>query len=197
MAFWRRFPYIFLTIYFLLAPVSSSFAETGPAFIDKVKLEINAQKELTLDFQLEKAMDARLLDILDSGLPVKFEFWIKVQHPREFFRDKTIFDKTLVRTLRKDNLKNRYMVAIEESGSTIDCATIEEAINLMSRVDDVKLFPVKTLKDDPPLFLHIKAQLNKFKLPFKLHYLLAFVSYWDVETDWYTLKLPVNADALK
>lgn len=161
-----------------------------------MRLEINSQDNLILNFQIEKAMSKDLFDILDSGLPIKFTYWIKIKRPRELLRDEILLDRTLIRVLEKDNLKNRYRVAIE-GDSPRDYAKIEEAIAIMSRVDGLDLFPVKTLEINPPIFLQIKAQLNKFKLPFRLHYLLTFVSYWDFETEWYTLELPINADALR
>ncbi|NQT10914.1 MAG: DUF4390 domain-containing protein, partial [Desulfobacteraceae bacterium] len=35
--------------------------------------------------------------------------------------------------------------------------------------------------------IRAKAELGKLTLPFYLHYILFFVSLWDVETDWYTI----------
>lgn len=32
------------------------------------------------------------------------------------------------------------------------------------------------------------AELNKIRLPFHLHYVFFFLSLWDFETDWHTIK---------
>ena len=70
-------------------------------------------------------------------------------------------------------------------------------MEVMTRVEKVVLFPAEMLETRRPLLLKIKTQLQQFQLPFRLHYLLAFVSYWDVETDWYTLELPADKEALR
>lgn len=171
-------------------------ARTGEAYIDAVSLRRGARADVTLSFRVQKAFDPRVLDTLDSGLPVRFTYLVQVVRMREVLPDLVVADIRVERTLVKDNLKNRYRVTLTASGEERDFPTLAEAAEVMSRVDGLHLISLDTLSRQPQLTLKIKAQLQKFQLPFHLHFVLAFVSYWDVDTDWYVLELPRSAEAL-
>ncbi len=191
----RRVLTVFLFLCFLV-PAQSSFGRRGDAYIEGVRLSRGERGNLVLDFHVESALDERILDTLDSGLPVRFTYWIQVVHPHNFGKDDLVVDLRLVRVLEKDNLKDRYRLTFEEDGEQRDLGGLASAVEAMSRVEGVSLLPLDALAQDHPLVLKIKAQLQKFRLPFRLHYLFAFVSYLDVETDWYTLDLPTDVKAL-
>lgn len=171
-------------------------AKTGQAYVDAVVLRRGARADLTLNFRIERAFDNRILDTLDSGLPVRFTYLIQVAKSRDVLRDQLVADVRLDRTLVKDNLKNRFRVKLTANGEEKDFGTLTEAAELMSRVEGLSLLPLEALQRQGPLLLKIKVQLQKFQLPFHLHYLLAFVSYWDVDTDWYVIELPRSADSI-
>ena len=57
----------------------------------------------------------------------------------------------------------------------------------MSKVDGHKMIPIGELEKGRQYRLRTKAEVSKITLPFYLHYVLVFVSLWDVETDWYTI----------
>lgn len=180
----------------LLLPAQSSFGRRGDAYIDGVRLSRGARDSLVLDFHVEEALDEGILDTLDSGLPVRFTYWIQVVRPRDFGRDDNLVDLKLVRVLEKDNLKDRYRVTFEGDGEERDLGGLASAVEVMSHVEGVNLLPLEALAQERPLVLRIKAQLQKFRLPFRLHHLFAFVSYLDVETDWYDLDLPTDPKAV-
>ena len=45
------------------------------------------------------------------------------------------------------------------------------------------------VQPDSTYRLRVKAELNKVRLPFYLHYVLFFVSLWDFETEWHEIEL--------
>ncbi len=180
----------------LLLPSQPVEGRRGDAVIEAVRLTRGVDGDLLLAFRVAKALDERVFDTLDSGLPVQFVYLIRVERPRDFAPDKVLVDRRLVRVLEKDNLKDRYQVTLEGRSEARDFSSLEEAIEVMTRVEAVSLLPLADLSRRRPQFLRIKAQLQKFQLPFRLHYLFAFVSYLDVETDWYSVELPASAEAL-
>ncbi|NTU59893.1 MAG: DUF4390 domain-containing protein [Deltaproteobacteria bacterium] len=180
----------------LAAAPPCPWARTGLAYIDAVTLRRGPRADLSLSFRVQKAFDSRVLDTLDSGLPVRFTYWVQIARGRDVLPDQVVSDIRVERTLVKDNLKDRYKVTLAASGEEKDFATLAEAIEVMSRVDGLHLLPLDALARQAPLTLKIKAQLQKFQLPFHLHIVLAFLSYWDVDTDWYVLELPRSVDAL-
>jgi hypothetical protein len=197
MGFRRVFLLLLAFLTALAVAPPCPWARTGQAYIDAVTLKRGPRSDLSLSFRVQKAFDARVLDTLDSGLPVRFTYWVQIMRGRDVLPDQVLSDIRVERTLVKDNLKDRYKVTLSASGEEKDFATLAEAAEVMSRVDGLHLVSLDTLAKQPQLTLKIKAQLQKFQLPFRLHFVLAFVSYWDVDTDWYVLELPRNVDTLQ
>ena len=65
--------------------------------------------------------------------------------------------------------------------------SMDAAQKLMTEVDSLQIVPLSRLERGRQYQIQAKAQLNKMTLPFYLHYVLFFVSFWDIETDWYTI----------
>lgn len=183
-------PRIVLPLLALAAAAAPAWGRTGQAYIDGVALRRGPRAELQVSFRVQNALDQRLADTLDSGLPLRFTYFIQVVRPRDMFPDQIVSQATLERTLVKDNLKNRFRVALGAGAEERDLATLGEAQELMARVEGARVYLPESGAPSAPLLLKIKAKLQKFRLPFQLHYLFAFVSYWDVETDWYVLEIP-------
>lgn len=179
----------------LFSAAIPAWGRSGQAYIDGVVLRRGPRAELQVSFRVQNALDRRLLDTLDSGLPLRFTYALQIVRPREVGPDQLISEASLERTLVKDNLKDRYRVSFGTGGEERDVATLAEAQELMSRVEGARVYLPEGSGPSGPLRLRIKAKLQKFRLPFHLHYLFAFVSYWDVETDWYVLDLPRNSGA--
>jgi len=192
----RRTAALALFLVLLVLSAAPSHGRPRQALIDGVKLRRGPNADLLVDFRVEGIRNDRVIDMLDSGLPVRFTYWVRVTHPREVLRDEIVADVKLVRVLEKDNLKDRFRVVFEEGGEATDVPTLDAALEAMSRVEGVSVLPLDALDGRRPLVLKLKAQLQKFQLPFHLPYLFAFVSYWDVETEWASVALPETANAL-
>lgn len=185
-----------LLLLLALLAAAPALAAKSRAYVDGVQLRRGTRADLVLDFRVQDALNERLLDTLDSGLPVRFTYWVRVTRSRDLGRDDVVVDLRIVRVLEKDNLKNRFRVSMEAGGETWDVGSLTEAMVAMSRVEGLSLFPLEALEGRRPLVLRVKAQLQRFQLPFRLHYVFAFVSVLDVETDWYVVELPLRPDAI-
>ena len=87
----------------LFAP--RAWAAESKAFIADVRLSQGSAKDLVLEFRVHQAMDQRVLDTLESGLAVRFTYWVRVQHPRRFFPDESAVGQSItVRIGRPDYL---------------------------------------------------------------------------------------------
>jgi hypothetical protein len=180
----------------VFAASGAAWGRTAQAYIDGVSLRRGPRSDLLLGFRVQKAFDQHILDTLDTGLPVRFTYWIRLERPKGFLKDDVVREVRLDRSLVKDNLQERYRVTLQDGGETQNFFGLTEAVEAMTRVEGVSLLPLSALQRKGPQFLKIKAQLQKFRLPFHLHYVFAFVSHWDVETDWYVLELPKTADSI-
>ncbi len=152
---------------------------------------------LRLDFVVERVLGDWVVETLDSGLPVRFTYWVRALRPRDYRGDDELYAAELTRVLEKDNLGNRYRVVFEDSGETRYLPDLAAAVAAMSRVEGLRLPVAPGPPPGDPLRVAVKARLQEFRLPFRLHYVFAFVSYWDVETDWFTVEWPGLAEATR
>jgi hypothetical protein len=90
--------------------------------------------------------------------------------------------------LKYNSLKKEYIVTRSwEGGRSQTVDSLDKAKKLMTEVDSLVIVPLKQLEKGQQYQISAKAELSKMTLPFYLHYILFFVSFWDVETDWYTI----------
>jgi hypothetical protein len=65
--------------------------------------------------------------------------------------------------------------------------SFDEARDWMTRIDNLVVAPLTDLVKGEKYQIRIKSQLTRVTLPFALRYVFYFVSFWDVETDWYVI----------
>lgn len=158
-------------------------------YVTDVRLERGPRGDLLVSFRVEKALVPQLRETLESGLPVRFTFWVRVDRPKAWARDEVLADLQLTRTLEKNNLQNRFHVTFEDGSEGPEVPELEKAVDALARVERLSLLPLDALRG-PPAFLRIRARLQEFQLPFRLHRILPFVGLWDVETPWYVVEVP-------
>jgi hypothetical protein len=158
------------------------------AYVGDVSMRRTESGRLAASFTLQNAMAPRVLETLESGLPVRFLFRAKATCDDLPAWDRTVGTKDLERILEKDNLKNRYVVT--EGEARHEFGTLEEATAVMSRVTDLSVVRLSKLPESGACRLEIQARLEEFRLPFHLHRVLPFVSFWDVRTPWHLETIP-------
>ncbi|MCK5071461.1 MAG: DUF4390 domain-containing protein, partial [Desulfocapsa sp.] len=57
-----------------------------------------------------------------------------------------------------------------------------------NEINGLKVIELKNLIPDSAYQLRVKAELFKKTLPMNIHYLIPFISMWDLETDWFTIE---------
>jgi Domain of unknown function (DUF4390) len=164
----------------------------GAAFCQDARLEniivTNTRDNLLLYLTAKDAFSPKIIKAIQSGVPVTFTYHIKLYHVRGFWFDKKIAELRVTHTLKYDNLKKEYMLTRSwEDNRPLIVKTLDEAQKLMTEVDSLNVVPLKRLEKGQQYQIQAKAELNKMTLPFYLHYVLFFVSFWDTETDWYTI----------
>lgn len=167
---------------------------TGPGqvYADDPRLDniivTNTRDNLLLYLTAKDAFPSKLVEAIHSGVPATFTFYINLYRVRSFSLDKQITDIQLTHTMKYDNLKKEYIVTRSwEDDRILTVKSLEDAQKLMTEVDSLGIVPLKRLEKGRQYQIRTKAELNKMTLPFYLHYVLFFVSFWDLETDWYTI----------
>jgi hypothetical protein len=178
---------IFLIV-FLLCAVTSAFAE-NTAHIGDVILT-RTDSDLLVSFDVRNALMDRVVETLDSGLPIRFRFEVKLVRSAAMLMGGVIADKTFERVLKKDNLKNTYYLTQDDR--SLEILELDEAMHIMSMVSDMKLAPLTVIKKGESYRAEVRLKLEEFRLPFHLHRVLPFMNFWDITTPWKIQILPAE-----
>jgi hypothetical protein len=102
--------------------------------------------------------------------------------------DKKVTSIQLSHTLKYDTLKKEYIITRSWEGERpLTVKSLIEAKSLMSEVDSLEIVRLEQLEKGRQYQIRAKAELDRMTLKFYLHYVLFFLSFWDVETDWHTI----------
>ncbi len=163
-----------------------------PAFSQDATLSniivTNTRDNLLLYLDVEGAFKEKMENAIKSGVPATFSFTITLHKIRTFWINKEIADINVAHTIKYNNLKKEFvLVRSWETGKSVITRSFEEAQKLMSEIKSLHIIPLDRLKKGSQYRIKAKAKLSKLTLPYRLHYVLFFVSLWDFETDWYTV----------
>jgi hypothetical protein len=148
----------------------------------------NTRDDLLLYLSLEGAFNEKLKKAILSGVPATFYFLIKLNSVRNLWLDRQIADITVTHTVKYDNLKKEFFVRRSWRGNEPEMTkSFSEAQKWMTEVNSLKIIPLDELEKGKHYQLRVKAEVSKQTLPLYLHYILFFVSLWNIETDWYTI----------
>jgi hypothetical protein len=164
----------------------------GPAFAQEASLTnitvSNTRDDLLLYLNLEGAFSEKLKKAILSGVPATFSFLAKLNSVRDMWFDKDIADITVTHSIKYDNLKKEFIVRRSWRNNEPEVTkSLAEAQKWMTEVNSLKIIPLGQLEKGQQYQLRTKAEVSKQTLPYYLHYVLFFVSFWDIETDWYTI----------
>lgn len=165
---------------------------TGTGYGQDARLEniivTNTRDYLLLYLTAKDAFPPKIIKAIKSGVPATFTYYINLYQVRGLWFDKKIAEIQLTHTLKYDNLKKEYVLKRSWEGNRpLVVKTLDDAQRLMTEVDSLNVVPLSRLEKGQQYQIQAKAELNKMTLPFYLHYVLFFVSFWDIETDWYTI----------
>jgi hypothetical protein len=145
--------------------------------------------DLLLSLKVEGAFKKSLREAILSGVPTTFSFFIIVSEYRGIKLDKKILEVNLSHTIKYNNLKNDFTVKRSwENDTPLTTESFDQAKQWMSEITDLRLMPLSHLQKEGQYKIKAKAELAKVTLPLFLDYIFFFVSLWDFETDWHTVK---------
>jgi hypothetical protein len=167
--------------------VTTSAASAQDARLENI-IVTNTRDNLLLYLTAKDAFPPKIIKAIQSGVPATFTFYINLYLVHGLWFDKKIAGIQVTHTMKYDSLKKEYMLTRSWEGNRpIIVKSLVEAQKLMTEVDSLEVVPLSRLEKGQQYQIQAKAQLNKMTLPFYLHYVLFFVSFWDIETDWYTI----------
>ncbi len=153
-------------------------------------LIITTSKTHLLLFGLIKnGITEEMLQGLHNGIPIQFTFLVELNKTEKNWPDLELASMQFHHILTYDTLQEIYRVETDEKNQkTESFAELSDALKAMSEINGLLVIELSQLTPDSSYRLRLKATLFEKKLPMNLHYVVPFVSWWNVETDWHTVE---------
>ena len=139
---------------------------------------------------LENSFNSEMLEILHSGIPLHFSFFIELHRTTQNWPEEQIATISFQHVMAYDTLKENYRVTLEEENNKIvSFKSLFEAQKVMNEINGVPIIKLNQLIPENRYKLKVRADVFKKIMPFNLNTLFPFVSWGDIKTDWHTIEL--------
>lgn len=164
-----------------------SWAKGEQASISKLILA-GEGKNLEVYLWVEGAFTQKIQEAIKTGLPLTFSYTIVLEKPRKLWLASEIAHVQAKHTIHYNTLREYYTVTRSWEEKPLTTADFDVAKVWMSQVGNLPVVQNAKLEKGATYRIRVKAKLSEFRLPLYLHRILFFLSYWDFETDWYSLE---------
>ncbi len=148
----------------------------------------NTRDDLLIYFEVENAFSPKIIQRIDTGILTPFLFHISLYKTGGSWLDKKITEIDIRSTIKYNSLKQEYTVSQPwKEKKPFVTKSFDEARDWMTRIDNLVVAPLTDLVKGEKYQIRIRSQLTRVTLPFALHYVFFFVSFWDIKTDWYVI----------
>ena len=162
------------------------FADNAPA-LTGIKLA-NTRDDLLTYFTVENAFTPKIETAMRTGIITSFTFYVSLYKTTSKLFDNEIANIKITSSVKYNSLTKEYAVKRPwKDEKPFTTKSFDEAKAWMTQVDNLKVIPLNQLVKGDKYQIRIKAELEKVTLPLALHYVFFFVSFWDLETDWYVI----------
>jgi hypothetical protein len=178
-------PYIVvLTLIFCIYPVLS--VQAGNERIAELTVTIAMNNEIYVSAELIRWIDPQIMEDIQNGIPKDLYYTLILMKKIPIWYDEAISIKTIKHTFKYDILKKQYLITTQKEGETSQqiAETAQEMINLISKINNVKMILPKTLKKRHTYYMSVKAEMKASRLPFYLDYILFFIPTLELDTPW-------------
>jgi hypothetical protein len=173
-------------LFSLHVPSSIAVEKKDPRLTDVILA--TSETNVLLFGTLNNSFTETMIQGLHSGLPIQFSFFIELYKSRKYWTNEHIATLELRHVLTYDTLKEIYKVELSETNQkTFTFLSLSQAEKAMNEINGLKVIKLADLVPDASYSLQIRAELQKKTLPMGLHHVIPFVSWWDIETDWYSV----------
>jgi len=190
----RSFP-IILLLYMLIGVSLIDAVIPSPAMARRrCALEnifiTNTRDDLVSYFKITGAFTEKMSEAVLKGVPASFSFFVSVYRNRYGWFDEKIADLNVSTTLKYNSIKQDFTVVRPwKTDKPFTTESFDQAKDIASNIYNLKIIPLEQLKKGEQYQIRLKAEMNKATLPLYLHYVFFFISFWDFETDWYTIDM--------
>lgn len=164
---------------------------SGSVWANDAQLEdiivTNTRDDLLLYLNATNAFNEELITAIQTGVTVTFTYYIRLNRIRSLWKDEALNKLNIAHTIEYDTLKDEYIVTRSWEKQPHTVKQFDLARKLMTTITSLVITPLSELSKDQQYRIRIKAAQKRRHLPYKMHYVLFFMSPRDFETDWYTI----------
>ncbi len=164
----------------------------GPLYAAKASIEdiivTSNKSHLLLYFTVKDCFSEDIKKAIQNGIKTTFNFYVILHEVRDLLWNREIASLTFTHHIQYDSLKKLYNVELSGRDTPLSFKDMDSAGKAMSEIVGAEVAPLERLERGKRYKIAMKAELDRITLPFYLHYVLFFVSFWDYETDWYSVE---------
>ncbi len=152
-----------------------------------VNVEVSTSgKYITMNALLVDGFNSKILEAIESGMPVTFTFEVELRKMVSFWADNLVRSNTIRHTIQYDSLKKVYRFSevgrqVHRKAITRDKARSRK---LMAALQNIPLVPYYRLDPKEKYYVRIKADFDMDRFWFPFNYIFFFVPFNDFETSW-------------
>ncbi len=177
-----------VALLFILLPFSGHSEDNKEANVGDIIIT-TSDSHLLLFAAVKNGFTDEMMEGVRHGIPVIFTFLVELEQVKNNWPDELLAEYSILHTLSWDTLKEKYVISFSEKKTeAISTESAQKALELMAELSGFKIFQRKKLYSDARYLLNIKATLAEKTLPLNMHYIIPFISLWDLETDWRTIE---------
>jgi hypothetical protein len=144
--------------------------------------------EMLLYARLVDGFKKEMEEAILAGVPAVFTIELDVYQERPYFWDRHILRREIRRTIKYDNLKKNFLITTNGLGQPAILTNFESAQKAMAELIGFPVAGLSNLPGGERYYVQVRVKIVRVRLPFKMVYVLFFVSLWDFETPLYKIR---------
>lgn len=178
---WCRFLVIFVALSVFLTP---SLEAKGIKLTDVIVN--NSSNDLLAYFNVRNCFDSDTSKALMNGLTIRLTLNIRLYQVYRLWPDSLLASLDMEHSIRYDALKEEFFVDLD--GKKLRFREAAKAQQAVSEITGIPVIALKKLTQNNLYQLQIKAILEKEPTSSAFHYIISLFSFWDSETDNYSVE---------
>ncbi len=146
----------------------------------------NSSNDLLAYFNVRNCFDEDTNKALMSGLRIRLAVNIRLYQVYHLWPDTLLAALDLEHSIRYDPLKEEFIVDL--NGKMLKFKELSKARQAISEVTGLPVIALKKLVPNNLYQLQINASIKKEPTSSAFHYIISWFSFWDTDTDNYTVE---------
>jgi len=165
---------------------SIQLAYAGKERVAGLTVTVTSNTEIQISAEMIRWIQNTLLEDIENGIQKDLFYTIILKKRIPFWYDEDMETQTIKHTFKFDVLKKQYIIKTTQLGETKQQIkeTTPEVLELISKINNVKLTLERSLKKRHTYYISVKAEMRSSRLPFYLDYILFFIPSLELDTPW-------------